>query len=378
MDSHDFNSFFTTPFPSFPFPTDGSDNDDHNSEQQATPTDQDREVSPLTSQWSSSSQNSSTKDTQQVEYSASQLPPLQSPLLPIESTANSMTPRIQSIQKQKCAKSNSPYFRVPGKPVSDLVAETNEGQGHVSRPPTHQSYSFPYRTPSVQTIRTSQLPIHGGVNRKPSTEDRLARDCSLPPIPCAFSAEQPRFPKKLSELHARLKKLKAQLAVVKNRNQKGVSICYFFNFMTSDITISIIDFFKIKQKEEMKKEVGNMHIRAAAFGNKNNEDKEKLLKCRIFLEAIQEKYEFFCWIVLLLVAFNYFIKCSIFWVKIFQTKLVRSSRFFSNRQKRATKICTVLLTSCGKIGNETINTSARLLLFLWNLLFLIIYSRILY
>ena len=238
MDSHDFNSFFITPFPSFPFTTDGSDNDDQNSEQQATPTAEDWEVSPLTSQWSSSSQNSSTKDTQQVEYSASQLPPLPSPFLPIGSTANSMTPHIQSIQKQKCAKSNSPYFRVPGKPVSDLVAETNAC--HVSRPPTRQSYSFPNRTPSVQTIRTSQLPIHGGASRKPLTEDRLARDCSLPPIPCASSAEQPRFLKKLSELHARLKQLKAQLDAVKNKNQKGVSICYFFDFMTSDITIANI------------------------------------------------------------------------------------------------------------------------------------------
>ena len=47
------------------------------------------------------------------------------------------------------------------------------------------------------------------------------------------------------------------------------------------------------------------------------------------------------------------------WVKIFQIKVSeRLSGFFSNRQKSATKIFSVL-TSSGKIGNETINTSAR-------------------
>ena len=318
MDPHGFNSFFTSPFPSFPFTTDGSDNDDQNSEQQATPTTEDWEVSPLTSQWSSSSQNSFTKDTQQVEYSASQLPPLPSPFLPVGATAaNSMTPQIQSIQNQESPKSNYPYFRLPGKPVSDLVAETNTG--HVSRPPIRQSYPFPNRTPSVQSFRTPQLPIHGGGNRKPPTEDRPARVRSLPPTPRAAGAEPPSFPKKLSELQARLKQLKAQLDAVKNKNQKGVSICYFFNFMTSDITISIIDFFKKKQKEEMKKEVGNMRTRAAALGNKNNEDKEKLLKCRIFLEAIQEKYELFllnCSFISCF--FNYFIKCSRFELRFFK------------------------------------------------------------
>ena len=69
----------------------------------------------------------------------------------------------------------------------------------------------------------------------------------------------------------------------------------------------------------MKKEVGNMRTRAAALGNKNNEDKEKLLKCRIFLEAIQEKYEFsFLLNCSFIVAFNYFIKCSRFELRFFK------------------------------------------------------------
>ena len=297
MDPHGFNSFFTSPFPSFPFPTAGSDTD-QNSEQQATPVGEDWEVSPLTSQWTSSSQSqsSSTQGTQQVDYSANQLPPLPASFLPVGVSVNSMTPHIKSSKKQESDKPNSPYFRVPGNPVSELVSETNTG--HVSRPPNRESHAVPNRTPSAQTIRTPQHPVHGNGKRQTLPEDRPARAGSLPQIPRATGAKPQSFPKKISELHAHLKKLKAQLAAVKNKNQNQVGF-YFFIFLFNELNkpISIFDLLKKNQKEEMKKEVGNLRTRAAALGNKNKEDKEKLLKCRILLEAIQEKYALFFYLL---------------------------------------------------------------------------------
>lgn len=276
MDSKSFKSYFTSPFPTFPFPTDDSDTDQSSQLQATLTASEDWEVSPLPSQ--SSTQNFSPE--LQESTSASALPPLPSNFVS-GAAAYSKTPQC----KEDNSRSRSPHFRVPGKPVSQLVAETSES--HVSRSPTHLSSS---RTPSLQTSRTPQFPHRGGNNYNLPPDDHPARFRSVPPSP--RGANPMRFPKKLIELQSRLKQLKAQLAAVKNENEMLVSTiredCTIFDIKPLNFNFLIITFLKDKKKEETMKELSNMRTRAAELGHQNSKASEQICKFRIYMEAIQE------------------------------------------------------------------------------------------